>query len=461
MRTVLRCLPAVGACALAMGFLALPGQEERVTMLLRDGKITEAQQTLETLYRSGDRRPEIVLQLALIEDEAGDVAQSIGYLETYAALRPNDAVPLQRLVELYEQTGDTDKSFSAMERLLTVAPSQEGADKLLSLYRLLGHRDEEESLLRKLLYTSYISDDGLERLGLLAAGTGDLDVASAALMRLDGQSDPKKKSHRILLFQVLIDQRQYGQAFDDAVRWSAKWRDPASAVEFVLAFARSNQDELAREFSHQAAAAIRDFELTAADALQRHGHTTSARQLLADWIVLWAPRRPKQIDNYIGLTASTGDIGGPFRALRVLAQRPGQEKAAALLAEGVSAAYGPQALSAFRSFLTPRILRERPVFAAQLFLADGNLMLAKYYFALSDLRQVFPEDRSAWLTIAEQVDPQGAYKALIHAWKSGTLPPEFQQTLAELAFNQRDWGLHNAVQRAGNRKNVRLADIKR
>ena len=39
MRALLRCLPIVGVGALATGFLALPGPEERITMLLRDGEV--------------------------------------------------------------------------------------------------------------------------------------------------------------------------------------------------------------------------------------------------------------------------------------------------------------------------------------------------------------------------------------------------------------------------------------
>jgi tetratricopeptide (TPR) repeat protein len=428
-----------------MGYLALPGQEERVTMLLRDGRKSDALQALAALHQAGDRRPEIILQLASLVDEAGRTAQSIAYYTLYVSMRPHESTAFKRLAALHLHNGNTRASLALQERALKLAPTVEGAEALISQYQLHSRTRDEERLLKELLHTPYIPAGGLQRLGTLAANRGDLDTAITALESFDHRGDPADKPPRMLLFQLLIDRARYGEALESALRWSAAWKSETSAIEFAVGFARAGQPNLVRDFVAEAAASIRDFELSAANALTRWGHVAIAQGLLRTWITKPVVRTPKQVTFYIATASQAGNAARPFSVLCMLAQIPGHEMQAAMLAEGLADTYGAQSLTALRSLLSPRILSRRPIFAAQLSLAEGNATLARHYLRLADLRRASPDERRRWLAVAPQVDADGAYYALVLAWARANLQADFRLTLIKMAQSRGDWQVHNAV----------------
>ncbi len=463
MRAVMRCLPVVGVGALVMGFLALPGSEERITMLLRDGRTVEARHGLEALYRAGDRRPQILLQVANLENEAGNLADSIRYLEAYISARPDDPIPLQTLVDLYQATGELDKSLATLEQLFAIAPSPESADKLLGLYQLHGRLDAEEKFLRTLFNTPYIKPDGLVRLGAIAANKNDFDSASAALDLFDRRSDIQKKTPRITLFHVLIEQRRYSEAFEKALDWTRAWKDSDSALDFTLTFARAGQDELACNFAKLQDATVRDFTFSAVESLVAKGFQNSARKLLSDWVMDPGPKTVGQAKRFLELSSQLGDGSMPYKAMFKLARTSGKERSAMLLGEAIVDGRGAASLASSRKLFSPRILRQRPLFAAKLALAEGNAVLARRYYATIDYSQLTSDDRTTWISLGNKLDPNGIYETLIYAWRAGQLAPEFRTALADIASARGDWRMRDAALRASDaqQRRTRLSRLNR
>ncbi|HEX2839981.1 hypothetical protein [Hyphomicrobium sp.] len=454
MRAVMRCLPVVGVGALVMGFLALPGSEERITMLLRDGKTLEARNALESLYRAGDRRPQILLQVANLDHEAGKLTNSIRYLEAYTSVRPDDPIPLQRLVEFYRVTGQLDQSIATLERLFAISPSPEIADKLLGFYQLHGRLDAEEHLLRTLINTPYLKSEGLVRLGAIAANKEDFHTASTALALLDSQADIQMQSPRITLFHVLIEQRRYSEAFEKALNWTKAWKDRDCALDFVLTFARAGQGDLARDFAKLHDAAFRDFTFSAVDSLIATGFRNPARKLLADWISESGPKTGREARRFVELSSQLGDVGTPYRAMFALAKASGKERQAMLVAEAIADGHGSASAFPFRTLFSQRTLRQHPLFAAKLALADGNVPLARQYFATVDYSRLARDDRHTWIALGNKLDPNGIYRTLIYAWRVAALAPEFRVALADIASARGDWRTHDAALRAKSGKDA-------
>jgi hypothetical protein len=316
---------------------------------------------------------------------------------------------------------------------------------LTSDYQLHSRSRDEERLLRDLLHTDHITTAGLQRLGTLAANRGDLDTALAALEMFDQRGDPTDRAPRMLLFQILVDRAHYGEALNNAVRWSSAWKSEPSALAFAAGFARAGQPNLVRDFVMEAARDIRGFELATANTLLRSGHTAIAQQLLASWIIQPVVRTPRQIMHYIGLTEEAGGATRPFIALRTLSRTAGREMQAARLAEGLADRYGERSLAPFRSLLSPQILSQRPVFAAQLTFAEGNATLARRYLVLAKARRPSAEERRRWIEVAPRIDADGTYYALVQAWARTNLQADFRQTLIRMAHDRGDWQVHNAV----------------
>jgi hypothetical protein len=134
-----------------------------------------------------------------------------------------------------------------------------------------------------------------------------------------------------------------------------------------------------------------------------------------------------------------------------MARMAGREMQTAMLAEALTDRHGERSLAPFRSLLSHRVLSQRPVFAAQLTFAEGNAALARHYLRRVDLRRASPDEQRRWLAVAPQVDPDGAYYALVLAWARANLQADFRLTLIKMAQSRGDWHVHNAVVAQGGK----------
>jgi hypothetical protein len=226
------------ATAIAAGVAMVPGERERWTMLVRDNRNEEALAILEARYRAGHRDADAVWQLYKLLMSFAEVARATQVIEQFFADRPSDVEAISLLARHYGDTQNVHGEQWALERLFQFSPSQGTAQRLLSIYRLDGAFDREESFLRSLLARRMIVPNDAERLGLMLFARGDPDGARQALAYFDDIADPERMVGRIALFELLVQLGDTHAAFVKVAAWISNWRKavhPAALPEVSLA----------------------------------------------------------------------------------------------------------------------------------------------------------------------------------------------------------------------------------
>jgi hypothetical protein len=224
--------------AIAAGVAMVPGERERWTMLVRDNRNEEALDVLKASYRAGQRDAAAVLQLYKLLMSFAEIAQATQVIEQFVADRPGDVEAITLLAKHYGDTQNVHGEERARRRLFELSPSQGTAQRLLSIYRLDGAFDQEESLLRSLLARQIIAANDAERLGLLQFARGDLDGARQALTYFDEIANPERMIGRLALFDLLVHLGDTQTALVKVAAWIPNWRKASISGEPEVSLAR-------------------------------------------------------------------------------------------------------------------------------------------------------------------------------------------------------------------------------
>jgi hypothetical protein len=216
----------------------VPGERERWTMLVRDNRNEEALDVLKASYRAGRRDAAAVLQLYKLLMSFAEIAQATQVIEQFVADRPGDVEAITLLAKHYGDTQNVHGEERARRRLFELSPSQGTAQRLLSIYRLDGAFDQEESLLRSLLARQIIAANDAERLGLLLFARGDLDGARQALTYFDEIANPERMIGRLALFDLLVNLGDTQTALVKVAAWIPNWRKASIPGEPEVSLAR-------------------------------------------------------------------------------------------------------------------------------------------------------------------------------------------------------------------------------
>ena len=211
--------------AIAAGVAMVPGERERWTMLVRDNRNEEALDILEARYRAGHRDVDAVWRLYKLLMSFAEIARATQVIEQFVADRPGDVEAISLLAKHYGDTQNVHGEEWALERLFELSPSQETAQRLLSMYRLDGAFDREENLLRSLLARQMIVPNDSERLGLLLFARGDLDGARQALTHFDEIADSERIVGRLALFDLLVQLGETQTALAKVAAWIPNRRE--------------------------------------------------------------------------------------------------------------------------------------------------------------------------------------------------------------------------------------------
>jgi hypothetical protein len=165
-----------------------------------------------------------VLQLYKLLMSFAEIAQATQVIEQFVADRPGDVEAITLLAKYYGDTQNVHGEERARRRLFELSPSQGTAQRLLSIYRLDGAFDQEESLLRSLLARQIIAANDTERLGLLLFARGDFDGARQALTYFDEIANPERMIGRLALFDLLVHVGDTQTALVKVAAWISNWR---------------------------------------------------------------------------------------------------------------------------------------------------------------------------------------------------------------------------------------------
>ncbi len=382
----------LAVAALVAGLLLVPRQEEQVTMLARDGYYDKASRELMRMRENGDERPHILMQIHVLRERQGDLEGARTALESYLALRPNDAAARERLVDLLTQGSDVDRYLGVLEEIARGGGGLDQAERTLALARLHGREETELRLLQIFAADRQASPTILMRLGARLAQAERWSDAIAVLARADEISPASESEARLLLLDALLEAGRTSDAFTKALRWTDTWRSPYLTAKVVTRLAQSGTTPESKE--NAIALATRSLDVlpgatfAIADVLSRKGQSQVSRQLISRWVEVNGSRAGDQMRDYVYAARMAGDANGAFATLGRLARGGAPAEAQARLAEELANAFGAGAIGPIRAMLSHGIMQGRPLLAASLALLEGNRRLAEAHLAAADVTRL-------------------------------------------------------------------------
>lgn len=273
------------AGALAAGWAMLPGDNERVAMLERDGHSREALSILEQQYANGDRRYRTVHQMQSLYEDEGDVARAGALLALMTHERPRDAGLKRRLAQFYRNTQNESGYLAALQAQIDLRYSEGACRELVARLRLKGDFRAEQTALQTCRQKGYRRPDDLLRLASLAAASGDTAQAATLLRSIDDLKRLKSSHERYQLLTLLLDQDQPREAERRSLRWIRSAKDDTQfAVGLIDLLARSKYPASAMEVAKDAGVPGDSISLTIAERLIEQAQLEPARLYLRGWL---------------------------------------------------------------------------------------------------------------------------------------------------------------------------------
>lgn len=270
--------------AIAVGYLLLPDENERIAMLEGDGHDAQALSMLEQRFAAGDRGQRTLYQLRHLYEEKGDIARATQMLELLAAARPRDANVQRHLAELYRATQNEPAYIAALERRLAGRASQPVCKELIGIYRGKGDFVAEQRTLDHCKKNGYRRTDDIIRLAHLTAVDGKTAEAARLLKSVDDRRRLRLDSDRLMLFAALIEADDADDAKRRAARWFKGSKDDTLVLQMIDTLAASGRDELAIDLAAEVGRAGDAITLAISELMLDRGEVEATRALLADWL---------------------------------------------------------------------------------------------------------------------------------------------------------------------------------
>lgn len=272
-----------GSAVVVASYL-LPGDNERIAMLERDGKTREARIVLEAAYNGGDRRQQRLFQLQGLYETAGDVGAARRMLEELAAARPRDFALQRQLAQFYRNIQDQPAQIQALLGLIDLRYSEPACREVVGILRQRGDYSGEQSALLKCREKGYRRAEDMIRLGSLLAAGGEIREAIALLKAADDLRRLGSDRQKFQLFELLLESDQPREAQRRAIRWVRATRDDQFALTFIRALAAVKRHDLGIELAREVSVPGDPVFLAIPELLADQGLTAAALDLLRGWL---------------------------------------------------------------------------------------------------------------------------------------------------------------------------------
>ncbi len=412
----------------------LPRSHERVHVLARDGAHYEALQGLLAIYEAGDRKPETLTQLYKLSLRIGDHESATRFLEAYLAQRPNDGDAWLFQAELQAVMHDPDGQRHSLEQATRIAPTPERVRKLLDQYRLRGEFHEELALMRQSEVQPHLRVGDLERLGHLLAQQGEYENALPVLQRYDSRSPMELESGRLLLVDILLDLKQENEALRHAVGWINSTRQEWRAINLIRRFAAKRSTSGTRRLASVIVEMFPHTTFGLATALADMGQHVIAQGIIDRWLAKKADRTVKEFGDYVWAMRTLGADAAPIALFAKWAQQSAPPERLMNLAKGIYSGYGYNGLAPIRAYLTPKLLAEQPLFAAEIMLLEGQPHLAHPYLARANPAAMTKTERDLWISLlAAANNTDAAFRLLADLQNQRRLPGDLLPAFGMIA----------------------------
>src|SRR5260370_20829065 len=198
------------------------GREEYAAMLAGEGRHQEAIALLERRLVDAPHDPELLAALGRSYAALGKVLRAIDAFDAYLMVRPDDLAAHKRQAELLLQSGSIDRYLDVLARVGAAQPSPSQVTRLVELFRLHGHVEDELATLQA--YADMLEAPQLERLGAILAEQGNWRKARQVLELSDQKAPPDASAGRLLLLEVLIQGNEVDRVYERAQTCMMAWR---------------------------------------------------------------------------------------------------------------------------------------------------------------------------------------------------------------------------------------------
>lgn len=381
----------VFAGALITGYALLPGVNERIAMLERDGRNVQALEILEDRFATGDRRPRTLYQLVGLYEQFGDLPRLKVALEALAAARPRDPQVRRQLAQFYATTQDSGGYIAALEAEIDVRYSETACRELVGLHRMRGEYDREQAAIVRCRQKGYRRAEDIVRLAELVAADGDYAQASQLLRNVDDLKRLKSDRERLQLFTMLVDADQPQEALRRAVRWAKATRERDFSLTLIETLVRRGRHDVAIAFARETSTPGDSIALTVGEIMLDRGETVAARAFLRGWM---QQSRDDGLDTAIrfvdsALDAEDTELAFAFAKKTGLSRLPQVQLVG--LAEALSVVGWRREFDTVRAALSAETLAANPLLGAAEHLEQGRTDASREL-----LSQVEPDKLDVW-----------------------------------------------------------------
>lgn len=304
------------AGALVAGWALLPGENERVAMLERDGHSREALAILEQQVEAGDRRYRTLHQILALYENEGNLPKAQTTLEAMVQERPRDAALKRRLAQFYKHTQKDEAYIATLHDMIALRYSETVCRELIGRLRFKGDSAGEQAALQKCRQKGYRRPEDLSRLAELSAVDGDATQAASLLKSIDDLKRLKTTRERYQLLQLLLEQDQPREAERRALRWIRSARDDAMAIGLIDIIARSKYPGSAIEVAKDAGSPGDSISLTIAERLIEKTQNGAALLYLRGWMERAKDVSMETAVRFVDAAVSAGDARIAYQGAR-------------------------------------------------------------------------------------------------------------------------------------------------
>lgn len=277
-------MATIFAGAVALGFAVLPGENERIAALERDGQMRRALDLLEARFARGDRSQRTLFDLQRFYEYYGESDRSRQVLELLAGQRPRDPGILRQLALLYRAIQDETGYKATLRRQLDLRYSEPVCKELIGLLRRDSDWSGEQALIKECRDNGYRRPDDLVRLAFLEAADGHMQEAARILAAVDDRRWLREAPERQLLFSALIDNGQAPEAARRGTRWMRGLRDPDMTIDLVYKLVDANRNDLAIQLAREVGQPGDEVSLTVGEIMIDQLQHGAARAYLKGWL---------------------------------------------------------------------------------------------------------------------------------------------------------------------------------
>lgn len=431
-------LPLIASLVCAVGgvvggYYLVPGDAEKLTMLVRDGHDELALAKADELFDRGVREPTLLMQAFMMNQRAGEYSRAATILDDYFKERPDDVAAWRKVADVFKASGQSELYLNALENVVRLSRDPGAVSALSGIYRL---RSDDENELRVLSIpkSADLTVNDAVRLADLLVAQKRVPQAVSILELFDQKQGALPEQGRIQLFTALLDQQDFTKAVDRALAWE-KGKQPSALLDvFVVYLLRAGADDQAIRLATSAGSGKTMAQL--ARLLSDEGRYDLIERVVSEWIDYARKLPGSKLDGYMSELVDTARVSGIGSKLfdemfRTLAGR-GVDEVEASFVQTMFDHMGYAGVAPFRPSLGPGVMALRPVLAARLLLAERNELAARHFLMTTYLPSQSSTARFQWLALAEQLlAPQELGAELAQRAQDGSIPPEMKRAVLD------------------------------